>query len=906
MIELRPYQRHALDVLAGYFGLVSEYAANPSASVAARAAELAYEDVTEGEIGRRVPYRDVSEAAATGGGGPALADLRGLPYVCVRIPTGGGKTLVAAYTPAVVFERLLGTDRGVVLWLVPSGAILSQTLTALQDRAHPYRQALAARLGAVTVVDVTGALQLAEADLDGSTVVIVATLQSFRRDDTAGLRVFAENADFLRAVERIPTTPPGADGTAADGFDRYADGRPVPSLANVLRSRRPLVIMDEAHNARTPLSFETLGRLAPSCIVEFTATPDHAVTPSNVVVQASASELKAAHMIRLPISLTVRPQWQAVVDDALALRSRLEELARAEERATGRYLRPILLVQAEARHKGRETVHVGAIRDYLREAGVPDAWVRTATGTEWELGDEDLLSPMSGVRVLVTVQALREGWDCPFAYVLATVSNVSSPTAVEQVVGRVLRMPGARPFDESALNRAYVFASSADFNRTFNGIVGALRESGFEREEAAALVRAGLPPVRQGRLDDRTDGSPGGLFDTVDPMDAVATVDVPLAAADVPEALPPGATYDALRGALRLPVAVARESFAELVEVLPSRSSAVLRAAVEPRATPFERRVPLVVPLLGVRTGNLFEPFDASHVAEAAAGSWSLLNTPPELPGYTPAAGIVRHFALDVTDAGKMLTGADSFVARMQAQAELFTRDLSWNAKKLALWLDQRLIAPDVRQSDRAAFVAGIVHRLEAEHGLEALIRDRARLAQALAGRVVALRAAARERAFQTFLDGMGPGDLTVSLEDPSVAFSFLTERVSPRLYDGPHQFRRHYYPHVGAFDSNEERDCAVFLDGWERVDTWVRNPVRYGFSLPTATGRFYPDFVCRLTDGRALVVEYKGQHLYDVPEERAKRTVGDLWAERSGGVCLFKMPHPSRVVDDLHLVVGA
>jgi len=879
VIELRPYQRHALDVLADYFSKVADYAAIPA--VSARAAGLAYEDVAEVEMGRRVPYRDVSEA------GPALADLRGLPYVCVRIPTGGGKTIVAAHTPAIVFERLLGTDRGVVLWLVPSGAILSQTLAALQDRAHPYRQALTARLGAVTVVDVPGALQLSEADLDGSTVVVVATLQSFRRDDTAGLKVYAENADHLRAV-----------------FDRYPEGRPVPSLANVLRSRRPIVIVDEAHNARTPLSFETLARLAPSCIIEFTATPDHAVTPSNVVVQASASELKDAHMIRLPVSLTVRPQWQAVVEDALALRSRLEELARADRAVSGRYLRPILLLQAEARRQGRETVHVGVLRDYLREAGVPEAWVRTATGTEWELDGEDLLSEASDVRVLITVQALREGWDCPFAYVLATVSNVASPTAVEQVVGRVLRMPDARPFAEPALNRAYVFASSADFNRTFNGLVGALRESGFEREEAAALVRAGLPPLRQGRLDDGADGTPGGLFDVLDPMDDVATVDVPLTAAEVPATLPLGATYDALRGALRLPMAVAREAYADLLDVLPSRSAAVLRAAVEPRTTPFERREPLVVPILGVRTGDLFEPFDASHVAEAAAGSWSLLDGPPELPGYTPAAGVVRHGFVDVTG-GKVTTGADSFVARMQAQAELFTRDLRWDDVALVRWLDQRLVAPDVPQIQRAAFVTGIVHRLEAVHGLEALIRDRARLSHALAARVVALRLAARERAFQMYLEGLGPGELAVS-PDPSVAFSFLTERVSPRLYTGTHQFRRHYYPHVGDFDSDEERDCAIYLDGWERVDTWVRNPVRYGFSLPTATGRFFPDFVCRLTDGRSLVVEYKGKHLYDVPEERAKRTLGTIWAERSDGACVFSMPRPGRVEDDLHIAVGA
>ena len=219
-----------------------------------------------------------------------------------------------------------------------------QTLGALRDRDHPYRQALTAEVGAVTVVDLDGALALTETTLDTETVVIVSTMQSFKREDPTSLRVFAENGDFLRPLASVPRT-----GPFAEGFDRYDDGRVVPSLANVLRARRPVVIMDEAHNERTPLSFGTLARLAPSCIVEFTATPDHTDTPSNVLVQASASELKAEQMIRLPISLTIRPLWQDVVTAALQVRSRLEEEARREEADGGRYIRPILLVQAEAR-----------------------------------------------------------------------------------------------------------------------------------------------------------------------------------------------------------------------------------------------------------------------------------------------------------------------------------------------------------------------------------------------------------------------------------------------------------------------------------------------------------------------------------------------------------------------------
>jgi type III restriction enzyme len=53
----------------------------------------------------------------------------------------------------------------------------------------------------------------------------------------------------------------------------------------------------------------------------------------------------------------------------------------------------------------------------------------------------------------------------------------------------------------------------------------------------------------------------------------------------------------------------------------------------------------------------------------------------------------------------------------------------------------------------------------------------------------------------------------------------------------------------------------------------------------------FYPDFVCQLMDGRILVVEYKGGHLYTAEDAEEKRAIGAVWESRSGGRCLFVMP---------------
>jgi len=60
--------------------------------------------------------------------------------------------------------------------------------------------------------------------------------------------------------------------------------------------------------------------------------------------------------------------------------------------------------------------------------------------------------------------------------------------------------------------------------------------------------------------------------------------------------------------------------------------------------------------------------------------------------------------------------------------------------------------------------------------------------------------------------------------------------------------------------------------------------------AMQTSPDKFYPDFVCKLKDGRVLVVEYKGGHLIN-SDSKEKEALGELWAKRSGGACLFVMP---------------
>ena len=322
MITLKDYQQRVLDSLRDFFKQSSRDG-RP---------EAAYQAVQIRNNRTPVPYLPVN----------MIGLAAGMPYVCLRVPTGGGKTLLACHAAGLAITELMHAERAVVLWLVPSNTILDQTADALRDPRHPYRRALDLACGAVEVVTIKEALHLSKGTVEGNTVVIVATIQAFRVEDTTGRKVYDQNGAFAEHLLNLP-----ADRLA--DLLPGADGKPKPSLVNMLRLRRPIVIVDEAHNARTDLSFATLGSVLPSCIVEFTATPARKGTLSNVLHHVSAAELKAADMIKLPLRVVTRhpSQRDQLLSEPITLRSDLEKLAGAEAQRSGEYIRPIMLLQAE-------------------------------------------------------------------------------------------------------------------------------------------------------------------------------------------------------------------------------------------------------------------------------------------------------------------------------------------------------------------------------------------------------------------------------------------------------------------------------------------------------------------------------------------------------------------------------
>ncbi len=820
-------------------------------------------------------------------------NMPGLPYVCLRIPTGGGKTVLAAHSVSVAADSFLRTDAPTVLWFVPSQTIREQTLATLQDRAHPNRRALADRFGEnVRVMGIADALYAKRADYDGGAVVIVATIQAFRVEETEGRKVYEANGELMDHFSGL------AEGLRS-ALESGPSGDPVPSLANVLRLRRPMVIVDEAHNARTNLSFDTLARLNPALIVEFTATPvtpeehkpEKGVYASNVLHHVSAAELKAANMIKLPVILRGRSDPKETIGDAIAWLDELVALAGAEERETGEFTRPVMLIQAEPKSKDRQTLHAEEVKKLLIEDfRAPEEHIVIATGETRGLDGVDLFDRDCKVRFIITQQALKEGWDCSFAYVLCSVAEQKSARAVEQLLGRVLRLPRATRKSREDLNRAYAFATTTSFQHAAATLRDGLVSNGFERVEAQALVRAVEDPIRG-----LEEGGAAFVFDEPIPEG----IDAAEFKTNVETATGGRVQVDLESGVIRARGALNNYDRDAMLKAMPKEAAKAVETLVQrsrgarlKAVAPTQEAIRFAVPRLAVRSKSGLDLFDRTHFLDIP---WKLEESDPApiLDFFAPPKPGVDEAHLDVSTAGQVTV---EFVTDLHQQLALALQERGWNKSALVNWLDRRLPTSarrDITRISSTLFISKALDAIAAKAGMEieGLARAKFRLVEAFV-RVIAKHRAIREatafaRALfpQSGLEFETSSDVELVFDEAGYAYN--------QPYKGGTEFKKHLFRVVGDLDaSGEEFDCAVYLERCKEVKTWVRNTARQpnSFWLQTSSDKFYPDFVALLNDGRVLVVEYKGSHLATADDAKEKRLIGELWAERSQGRCLFLM----------------
>ena len=398
---------------------------------------------------------------------------RPIPNVCLKVPTAGGKTLLAAGAIERIAIDYLRKQTGFVLWVVPSDAIYRQTWKSLANREHPYRQLLErASGGRVKLLE--KADPFTRRDVEEHLCVMVLMLQSSARQTKEQLRLFRDTGrftsfypdvdDFAANEELLQAVPNLETNSLAGGEADVLRGVSVKqSLGNTLRLVRPVIVIDEGHRAYSNIARETLASFNPQFILELSATPNAREWLSNILVDVPGTALKDEQMIKLPINIAnfANADWKHTLTQSNEELARLGRHAAELEHRDGRYIRPIMLIRADRTgNDQRDGVHVHAedIREYLIDhLGVRPEAIKVKSAATDELGDEDLSSPFSKVRYIITKDALREGWDCPFAYVLTLLSKTTATTAMTQMVGRVLRQPGTRETSIPDLNQSYIF-----------------------------------------------------------------------------------------------------------------------------------------------------------------------------------------------------------------------------------------------------------------------------------------------------------------------------------------------------------------------------------------------------------------------------------------------------------------
>lgn len=454
-MELKTYQKQVIRDLTRYLELMNEkrsYIAAFSAFWREKRAPV---------LGR---YQDI---------------LPGVPNLCFKVPTGGGKTFLACSAIRPVFDALPVTKAKVVVWLAPSDAILAQIADSLKDAAHPYRQRIDRDFGGNVEVYTKQEL-LAGKNFSMTTVseqlsIMVLSYDSFRGRSREALKAYQQNsslADMAKALGKPEQPIERADDTA---------------LFQIINQLSPLVIVDESHHARSELSLDMLTNFNPCFVLELTATPRQY---SNILSYVDALQLKRANMVKLPVIVYNRSSQQEVVTDAIDLRCRLEEIARQEQQKSKKYIRPIVLFQAQPRGREDSTTFEKLRAKLVQEADVPADQIAIRTADVNELKNVNLMSEDCPIRYIITVNALKEGWDCPFAYILASLANRTSPVDVEQIVGRVLRLPHTCQHGQMSLNMSYVITSFADFDGTVRRIVAGLNNAGFTSKDC----RVAAPP----------------------------------------------------------------------------------------------------------------------------------------------------------------------------------------------------------------------------------------------------------------------------------------------------------------------------------------------------------------------------------------------------------------------------
>ncbi len=481
-MELKDYQKEVLDELNAYFSYLEKY----------QDLRKAYQEFWED---RGISMSSMENKIIR----PYDNSIKNVPNVTIKVPTAGGKTFIACNALRTIFDNMPEELTKVVTWFVPSDTILKQTYLNLSNPDHPYRQKIDSLFNSrVNVISKESALMgkgMSMNDLRENLTILVLSVDSFATNTGNDRKSYRENENLSEIIKQYYQSI-----SKVKGADEY-------SLMNLIYHLRPVAIIDESHNFESNLRMDMLNSLHPRFILDLTATPRD---KSNVISFVNAARLKKANMVKLPVIVYNLNSATEVLFSAVKLQENLEKKSVEEEKKGGKYIRPIVLLQAQPKSKD-DSITFEQIKKKLLSWNIPENQIKIKTANVDEIKNINLMDRDCPVRFIITVNALKEGWDCPFAYILASLANKTSRIDVEQILGRILRQPYTKQHQTRLLNLSYVLTSSSYFLETVDNIVDGLNKAGFgkrdyrvasEKQMAAAIARPKEPSLFDEQADD--------------------------------------------------------------------------------------------------------------------------------------------------------------------------------------------------------------------------------------------------------------------------------------------------------------------------------------------------------------------------------------------------------------------
>lgn len=795
-----------------------------------------------------------------------------VPNVCVKVPTAGGKTFIACNALKTIFDAFDYDRPKAVVWLVPSITILDQTIKNLKDPSHPYRQKINSHFGNKAEVFDKAAL-LQGSGFNATTIneqlnIMVFSFDSLRAKNKEDRKVFQENGN-LQSFESLL----GKDNDI--------------TLGAVIKYLNPVVIVDESHNAESDLSVDMLKEINPCFILDLTATPRN---NSNIISFIDAMELKKENMVKLPVIVYNHQDKTEVINSALQWQRRLELQSLEEEKKGGKYIRPIVLFQAQPKNAEDNTTFE-KLKEKLIELKIPADQVKIKTANINEIKNEDLMSRSCPVRYIITVNALKEGWDCPFAYILASLADKSSAVDVEQILGRVLRQPYVIKHNFPLLNLSYVLTASSKFLDTLDNIVKGLNKAGFSDKDykladPAMIEEASLPAGQTGKHESTAQLSVFPKTESEE-EDITAGIDVSRITAPEETKIPTVTVSKIEQTAIEQNKAfesrIAGNSN-NILSSLPTELQKLVKTysikdvfkeqAIEISLPQFYLKVP-GSDLFGTKEEqllekeNLLEGFKLSQqptdiVFDSITSELYKVDLDETKTSHTPSFvrldGDVRESVMAyILDPSKKGNRIKNFTKRIM--------DLTGNMFPI----------PD-REIEK--YINRILEDFTDEQ-FNDLANNEYTYKDKIKFKIIALSESFAEKKFRDFLDTDKVFIKSAFTLPTVIAPGNTAKDITKSLYEKE-----------GSMNGFEERIINEIAN-LGNIAFWTRNIERKGFRINGFLNH-YPDFIIRTKSGKVIILETKGDHL----DAEQKIRLGNLWAGKAGNNYRYFMVYDKRTVD--------